>query len=112
MNDSNKKNPVIGKKDKNTYVVKIPGSAFYYETQRSTPFIIETINGEPVVGQTNGLMRLDFPNPAAYKMACSFKIFKPVMGEKLARTIVEYLDKDTRRIALFITQWIRILYHA
>lgn len=111
MNDSNKKNPVIGKKDKNTYVVKIPGSAFYYKSQRSTPFIIETINGEPVVGQTNGLMRLDFPNPAAYKMACSFKIFKPVMGEKLARTIVEYLDKDTRETVALLFPTNRVVHN-
>ena len=112
MNDKNNKNfMTISKKEKNTYIVKIPGSAVYYKSQRSTPFIIETVNGKPVSEQTNGLMRLDFPNPAAYKMAHSFKTLKPVMGEKLARTIVEYLDKDTRETVALLFPTNRVVHN-
>lgn len=36
-----------------------------------------------------------FPNPSAHNMAMAYDSLKPVMGEKLSCTIIEYLDKST-----------------
>lgn len=86
------------KKKKNTYVVKISGiiaNLQSFEMCRSTPLPVITLNGKPVQN-TTGWMECDqFPNPAAQNMISAFDTLKPIMGEKLASTIIEYLDKDT-----------------
>ena len=87
------------KKKKNTYVVKISAvmanlSAF--ELCDSTPMAVVTINGKPVQNASGAWMHCTpFPNPAASNMAKAFSKLEPLMGEKMASTIIEYLDKDT-----------------
>lgn len=85
------------KKKKNTYVIKQPvlGGYSAFELCQSTPLAVVTINGKPVDNKSGWLTSLDFPNPAAVNMVKSFGKLKPIMGEKLASTIIEYLDKET-----------------
>ncbi len=85
------------KKKKNTYVIKQPvlGGYSTFELCQSTPLAVVTINGKPVDNKSGWLTSLDFPNPAATNMVKSFKELKPIMGERMASTIIEYLDKET-----------------
>lgn len=85
------------KKKKNTYVIKQPVLDGYsaFELCQSTPLAVVTINGKPVDNKSGWLTSLDFPNPAAANMVKSFEKLKPIMGERLASTIIEYLDKET-----------------
>lgn len=85
------------KKKKNTYVIKQPvlGGDSAFELCQSTPLVVVEINGKPVENKSGWLTSLDFPNPAAVNMVKSFEKLKPIMGEKMASTIIEYLDKET-----------------
>lgn len=85
------------KKRKNTYVIQQNVFVGYsvFELCQSTPLAVVEINGKSLEQKTGWLNSLDFPNPGAIDMIKSFKVLEPVMGKKLASTIVEYLDKET-----------------
>lgn len=91
-------------KKKNTYIVKVNNlmadtSAF--GMCKNTPLPVVVLNGQRVQNGTGAWMRgTNFPNPAAASMQAEFDVLKPVMGEKLASMIIEYLDKDTGRPVL------------
>lgn len=91
-------------KKKNTYIVKVNNlmadmSAFGMCQNTPLPVIVQ--NGQRVQNGTGAWMRgTNFPNPAAASMQAEFDVLKPVMGEKLASMIIEYLDKDTGRPVL------------
>lgn len=91
-------------KKKNTYIVKVNNlmadmSAFGMCQNTPLPVIVQ--NGQRVQNGTGAWMRgTNFPNPAAASMQAEFDVLEPVMGEKLASMIIEYLDKDTGRPVL------------
>lgn len=91
-------------KKKNTYIVKVNNlmadmSAFGMCQNTPLPVIVQ--NGKRVQNGTGAWMRgTNFPNPAAASMQAEFDVLEPVMGEKLASMIIEYLDKDTGRPVL------------
>lgn len=87
---------------KNTYVVKITPVSEFFEQCDSTKFSIITINGQGIQQSSDFTEMKDFPNPAANFMARSFNNAKEIIGENLAQTIVEYLDKDTKEPVLIL----------
>ncbi len=94
------KNKTFGptRKKKNTYIVKISdvmANLSAWELCQMTPLAVIVLNGETVQNTSDWLHTTQFPNPGANNMVNAFDTLKPVMGEKLASTIVEYLDKET-----------------
>lgn len=85
------------KKRKNTYVVKysILAKSMLFSGCDATPMYVVKINGKDTVDDGGWQEVTRFPNPAATEMVRNYDILKPVMGEKLSSTIVEYLDKKT-----------------
>lgn len=80
---------------KNTYVINC--SNFNYLVFCEQPFIpleVQEKNGIPLKKHDKNEKTVHFPNPCAYEMTINYKNFKSVMG-KLAKTIIEYLDKET-----------------
>ena len=57
--------------------------------------VVVELNGKKVNQDTGWKSGTEFPNPGASDMVVAFKQLQPIMGEKLASTIVEYLDKET-----------------
>lgn len=86
------------KKKKNNYIVKISdfGTNKFFEFCNNTPLAVIEINGQKVQDETDWSKCKEFPNPGAYVMAQTFEPLKDIMGERLASTIVEYLDKETK----------------
>lgn len=85
------------KKKKNTYVVHFSAlnNLEVFEYCDTTPMRVVTVNGKSVQNISGWASMTQFPNPGAHNMVTAFKKLQPIMGEKLASTIVEYLDKDT-----------------
>lgn len=85
------------KKKKNTYIVKPLTFMDYslFVNNKMMPISIVTMNGENIPNPSGWFPCKEFPNPAALKMMVNYKKLKPIMGEKLAGTIIEYLDKET-----------------
>lgn len=85
------------KKKKNTYIINHRGliNAYLFSDNKTTPLAIIEINGEKISHSNGWRNCFQFPNPAAYNMIKQFDKLKPVMGERLACTIIEYLDKET-----------------
>lgn len=94
-------------KKKNTYSIKFGHLVNYnmFELCRETPLVIVKKNGE-VIPQTGWDVATLFPNPGAMEMGMHFKLLKEYIGEKLATTIIEYLDKETNKpvVTVFPTQ--------
>lgn len=85
------------KKRKNTYVIttSVLADLSLFSACRSTPLVVVELNGKKVNQDTGWKSGTEFPNPGASDMVVAFKQLQPIMGEKLASTIVEYLDKET-----------------
>lgn len=74
-----------------------------------TPMPVVKINGQ--VQNSNGFIRcIKFPNPATTRMIIEIERLKTIMGEKLACTIVEYLDKDTMQPVAYLFPTNEIMY--
>jgi len=92
------------RKKKNTYIVNVNNlmadmSAF--GMCKNTPLPVVVMNGQRMQNGAGAWMRgTNFPNPAAALMQAEFDSLEPVMGEKIASMIIEYLDKDTGRPVL------------
>ena len=81
-------------KKKNTYVVRPDSCAQYFSMCDSTPLYVHYLNG---VEQQTGrafVAATQFPNPAASTMVQNYNEMSSIMGDKVACTIIEYLDKD------------------
>lgn len=92
-------------KKKNTYVLKISGllvTPGVFSMCRSTPLPVITKNGEQTQSASGWMAGTPFPNPGASDMQMEYKFLEPYMGEKMASTIVEYLDKETGRPVLML----------
>lgn len=86
------------KKNKNTYVVKIiPHLNKQFSLCNEIPLAVVKLNGKPVQEDAGWMHSTRFPNPAAITMVEMYNDLKPIMGESLASTIVEYQDKETKR---------------
>lgn len=87
------------KKRKNTYTIKY--SAFrdpcLWEWCSETPLYAAVINGQPQKNEGFCVELTQFPNPGAYYMAEQRHTLPQIMGEKMATTIIEYLDKETNK---------------
>ncbi len=85
------------KKRKNTYVIttSVLADLSLFSACSSTPLVVVELNGKKVNQDTGWKSGTEFPNPGASDMVVAFKQLQPIMGEKLASTIVEYLDKET-----------------
>lgn len=85
------------KKKKNTYIIrnKVMSDLNLFSLCRFTPLPVIEINGQKQENSTGWMSSTQFPNPAAHNLIIAFEQLKPVMGERLASTIVEYLDKDS-----------------
>lgn len=87
----------ISKKKKNTYTIAF--SPFYDETMfrlcKNTPLGVRMLNGTEQSSSSGWLACHEFPNPCAIEFATNQPKLKDMMGEKIATTIIEYLDKET-----------------
>lgn len=100
------------KKRKNTYVVKINSTNELFALASETPLPIITLNGRPVTDNSGWIKCESFPNPAAHNMVASFPKLEPIMGEKLASTIIEYLDKDSNAPVAMLFPTNELIYRA
>lgn len=100
------------KKKKNTYVVKISSINELFALASETPLPIITLNGQPVTDNSGWIKCESFPNPAAHNMVASFPKLEPIMGEKLASTIIEYLDKDSNAPVAMLFPTNELIYRA
>lgn len=66
-----------------------------FSSELATPMTVIELNGKKLSNSYGWKDCVEFPNPAAANMITSFKKLEKIMGERLASTIVEYLDKDT-----------------
>lgn len=89
----------VSKKKKNTYIISfntlLDKGLFAYRKYTPMPLII--VNGQEQKTQTGWITSKEFPNPHANKMAQLHTNTVKKMGEKIATTIIEYLDKDTNK---------------
>ena len=87
------------KKKKNTYTIAFNGmidmGLFAYCKQTPMPLI--TINGQKQETNTGWIKSKEFPNPYANEMAQRYIENAHKLGEKIATTIIEYLDKETNK---------------
>lgn len=93
------------KKKKNTYVVNLDTTLCPLELFclcENTPMAVVTLNGEKLQENTNWNGSMLFPNPPATTMVNMYKQLKPIMGKKLASTIIEYHDKETKEPITFL----------
>lgn len=102
-NFNEKQTPVSQKqhichKKKNTYIIKV-NSPFMPTSLHSgckmTPLAVVSKNGAPVQCESGWMKCTPFPNPFAAQMSAQYTSLLPYMDERTARTIIEYLDKDT-----------------
>lgn len=97
MNKNIPENHVSHKK-KNTYIACFQ--------KMTIPDVFElskcTINGTKQETRTGRLPAQQFPNPCANRAVLNFANAKKQMGEKLASTIIEYLDKYTLEPVAYI----------
>lgn len=91
-------------KKKNTYIVKVNNlmaDTSVFELCKYTPLPVTVLNGKDVQKPHNIWMgATKFPNPGAVCMQSEFKTIAPVMGPKIASTVIEYLDKANNRPVL------------
>lgn len=87
------------KKKKITYVIE--HSPFYDPTVwqfcAKTQLCAAQINGKLTSINTGWKTLTPFPNPGAYDMAAQREDLFKIMGEKMATTIIEYMDKETNK---------------
>ena len=103
MNKNIPENHVSHKK-KNTYIAHFPKMTIrgVFELSKCTPIVVSYINGEKQETRTGWLPAQQFPNPSANRAVLKFTKTKETMGEKLASTIIEYLDKNTLEPVAYI----------
>ena len=84
-------------KKKNTYIVQFStfANSQLFDLCPCTPLTVVNKNGQRIANSGSFFASTDFPNPAAHNMTLAYEHLRPVMGERLACTIVEYLDKYT-----------------
>ncbi len=88
----------VSKKQKNTYTIhttNVLTTHNLFALCDYTPLPVMAKNGRPQDTTTGWLAAVKFPNPAACKMSDEYQLLVPYMGDQIARTIIEYLDKDT-----------------
>ena len=101
-------------KKKNTYIVQLSNvlaSFNAFAACQETPLPVIILNGEQIQKPGDWMASKQFPNPCATKMAHDFKYCKPIMGEKIASTIVEYLDKETNEPAVTLFPQNQTYFH-
>ncbi|MDE6481833.1 MAG: hypothetical protein K2L25_03390 [Alphaproteobacteria bacterium] len=86
-------------KKKNTYSIKFKHLVNYrmFELSDSTPLVVAKKNGTEIKQTGVWDVTTEFPNPGAIDMGLNFEPLKNQIGEKMATTIIEYLDKETNR---------------
>ena len=102
----NKKIPAnhVSSKKKNTYIAHFPMMTIpgVFELCKCTPIAVSYINGTKQETRTGWLPAQQFPNPYANEAVLNFANTKEQKGEKLASTIIEYLDKYTLEPVAYI----------
>ncbi len=85
----------MSKKKKNTYLINFNVMCNFnvFSECKETPLPLLCENGVKQTSATGWIKSKPFPNPCAYDMAVTYKASQ--MGEKIASTIIEYLDKET-----------------
>ena len=89
---------------KNTYTItsSVLTDLTLFELCQETPLPVITINGKEQ-NQSSGFVSCkNFPNPCATSMAAKYKINTEVFGQKIAKTIIEYLDKETNQPVVLV----------
>lgn len=87
----------MSKKKKITYKINYSNKANYsiFSSLEGTLLPVKEINGINVQSETGCFHCEIFPNPGAINMMLNYKILEKVMGNHLASTVIEYLDKET-----------------
>ena len=87
----------ISHKKKNTYTICFSRIMPLHSFQlcRETPLAVIKKNGKQTQEITDWLTTTMFPNPTACEMGTIYRGSKDIIGEKIATTIIEYLDKET-----------------
>ena len=115
---SNAQPPVINRanshKKKNTYIVcvkNLMADLSMHASCSTTPIAVITLNGKQVQNTGDWMNGTMFPNPMAANMQKVFKKLSPVMGETMASTIVEYLDKYNGKPVLTLFPQNAVYFH-
>ena len=89
----------MSKKRKNTYTITFNTliNNGMFSNCKQTPMPLITINGQKQDTNTGFIKSKPFPNPCANEMAVHHEQIAKSMGEKIATTIIEYLDKETNK---------------
>ncbi len=98
------KQPICHKK-KNTYIVRLNGmlmDSSLHSMCQTTPLPVVLKNGEPQSQDGGWIKCTQFPNPPAAKMQAQYNILQSYMTDRMACTIIEYLDKYTGEPVAFI----------
>ncbi len=92
----------MSKKQKNTYILSFNTliNKGIFSMCKATPVPLIYINGEKQESNTGWIKTKDFPNPSANEMAQRYIENAQKMGDKIATTVIEYLDKDTKQPVL------------
>ena len=101
-------------KKKNTYIVQLTDMLVDFDAFsrcQNTIMHVATLNGKAMQPEGGWLRCAEFPNPCATIMTENFRKYKPIMGEKLASTIVEYLDKETGEPVLSLFPQNQVHFH-
>ncbi len=86
------------RKKKNTYLIHVQNMLMQYnlfELCKSAPLPIMSKNGTQPSTPGGWIDSIAFPNPGATKLETEYELISPYMGDRTARTIIEYLDKST-----------------
>ena len=94
----------VSSKKKHTYIAHFPKMTIpgVFELCKCTPIAVSYINGVKQETRTGWLPAQQFPNPCANRAVLNFAKAKEQMGEILASTIIEYLDKYTLEPVAYI----------
>ncbi len=92
-------------KKKNTYVLKLSGimaNPQLFQLCRTTPLPVITKNGAAATTPNGWVSGVPFPNPCAISMHAEYEKVLPYMGNKMASTVIEYLDKENGKPVLML----------
>ncbi len=90
---------------KNNYVIdlnNVYSVSIFFEFCSETPMHVIAKNGEQIIKKSDFNELKWFPNPGAHEMVKFYDLNKGTMGEKLASTIIEYLDKNTKEPCMWL----------
>lgn len=87
----------MSQKKKNTYIINFNTFCDYdlFSGCKEVPMAVKCENSKITETLGGFVETKKFPNPCAAEMAINHKKNSEIMGDKIASTVIEYLDKET-----------------